>query len=292
MKKTTTDVGVIVGRFQVHELHEAHRSLIDLVRKEVDRVIIFVGLSPLRNTQRNPLDFRERRKMIQDVYPDIDVYYIDDNRDDRVWSDDLDRQIAKWTKPSQTVILYGSRDSFIPHYYGTHPTKELDAEKFISGTEIRKRISANYPMTPAYRAGVIAATFNRYPTSFTTVDVAIFDGERLLLARKPKEKGLRFIGGFASPDSPSFEADARREVYEEAGGIEITTPEYVGSTLVDDWRYRSETDKIKTILFKANFVSGRPVGGDDVESVEWVDFSTLTEDQMVPEHRPLLRMLD
>ena len=55
MKKTETipDVGIIVARFQVHELHDAHRDLINSVLDRHDRVIIFLGLSEVRNTKRN-----------------------------------------------------------------------------------------------------------------------------------------------------------------------------------------------------------------------------------------------
>lgn len=298
MKKLNEDVGVIVGRFQVHELHEGHRTLIDRVRSENDRVIVFVGLSPLRNTTRNPLDFRERRAMFQETYPDIEVYYIDDMHDDVLWSNALDAQIQKWSKPHQSVTLYGSRDSFIPYYHGKYPTKELDSDIFVASTEIRRRIANTFPSTAPYRAGVIAASYNRFPTVYTTVDVAVIDWERrmLLLAKKRNEKALRFIGGFADINSNSFEEDASREVREEAGGIEIGNIQYVGSRLVDDWRYRKEQDKIKTILFVADYIFGRPVGGDDVESVHWVPLdeylnNSVNQPEIVPEHKHLMTML-
>src|SRR3990172_9189558 len=116
----STDVGVIIGRFQIHELHEAHRDLINAVRAKHGRVIIFVGLSPLRNTPTNPLDFNTRKRMIQETYPDIEVYYVEDNPSDYIWSKNLDREITKWLKPFQTATLYGSRDSFIPSYTGKY----------------------------------------------------------------------------------------------------------------------------------------------------------------------------
>ena len=60
MKKNTTDVGVIVGRFQVNELHAAHRELIDTVIGNHKKVLIFLGLSPVRVTRHNPLDFTSK----------------------------------------------------------------------------------------------------------------------------------------------------------------------------------------------------------------------------------------
>ena len=287
------DVGVIVGRFQVHELHEAHIALIDIVAEAHDKTLIFIGLSPLRNTTTNPLDFASRRKMINEKYPDVEVHYIEDNRSDAIWSKTLDREIRKWTKPNQTVLLYGSRDSFIQHYVGDSDTKELESTFFISGTEIRRRISNNFEKNKDFRAGVISASFDRYPTSFTTVDIAIMnDDGKILMGKKANEQHVRFIGGFASPDSPHFEADARREVKEEAG-VEIEGIKYVGSTLVNDWRYKSESDKIKTIFFVAKYVYGRPTAGDDIEHVVWVSIEDLLSGSTIvmDEHFVLVDML-
>lgn len=276
LSEIPADVGILIGRFQVHELHEAHRDLIDTVRAKHDRVIIFVGLSPLRNTPVNPLDFNARKKMIQETYPDVEVYYIDDNQSDEIWSKNLDREIDRWLKPHQTAVLYGSRDSFIPHYTGKHTVVELTSKKYISGTEIRKRISNNFPPTAEFRAGAISASMNRYPTCYTTVDIAIInhsDGT-ILMGRKEGEKNLRFIGGFATPDSPNFETDARREVYEEAK-VEIDGLTYIGSAQIDDWRYKKEQDKIKTVFFAAAYQFGRPEASDDIAYVEWVSLADL-----------------
>lgn len=295
MKKTiTTDVGAIVGRFQVHQLHEAHLELIDLVRSKHDRTLIFIGLSPLRNTKTNPLDFPSRKKMIQEAYPDVEVYYIDDNRSDFVWSKNLDRQIDNWLKPSQTITLYGSRDSFIPYYHGKFPTEELESKTYVSGTEIRRQLSINHPPTKDFRAGVISASHNRYPTCYATVDIAVIDKEkgRLLLGQKAGESFLRFLGGFSSPESGSYEEDGRREVMEEAG---ITPGEmtYIGSAIIDDWRYRSEVDKIKTSFFVGQYVHGRPEAGDDIASVTWVSLEDAITGKIVvvDEHQVLMDML-
>lgn len=291
-KTKEADVGVIVGRFQVHELHDGHRCLIDQVRESHDRVIVFLGLSRLRNTLRNPLDFRARQKMIHEAYPDIDVHYIEDVRDDGEWSRNLDTQIQKWTSPNQKVLLYGSRDSFLAGYSGRFRATELEADHYISATEVRRRVANNHPPAKDFRAGMIAATDNRYATAFQTVDVAVLDEERtrLLLGRKPDEHRWRFIGGFSDPGSESLEADARREVMEEAG-ISITDPVYISSARIDDWRYRGEADCIKTALFAAVYQSGRPEGGDDLAEVCWFDLDQLTDETLMPEHVELFRRL-
>ncbi len=45
IEQAAADVGVIVGRWQVDDLHEAHTRLIEEVRAQHKKVIIFVGLS-------------------------------------------------------------------------------------------------------------------------------------------------------------------------------------------------------------------------------------------------------
>lgn len=293
VRETPADVGIIVGRFQVHELHEAHVDLINTVQSKHDRVIIFIGLSPLKNTVNNPLDFNTRKRMIQETYPDIEVYYVKDNPSDVAWSKALDREIHQFLKPYQTAMLYGSRDSFIPYYSGTFPVCELESTKYISGTEIRKRIANKYTMSPAFRAGVIAASLDRYPTCYPTVDVAIVDKSRgmVLLGKKEGEAELRFIGGFADPKSPNYEADARREVMEETS-IEVDGLVYIGSTIINDWRYRKETDKIKTMFYVGTYIHGRPQAADDIAHVEWVSIADLIMGnvKIMSDHQELVNM--
>lgn len=292
-KREKIDVGVIVGRFQVNQLHEAHIELISSVVATHDKVILFLGNSVIRNTTTNPLDYRARRAMISEVFPNIEIGYINDHPSDKVWSKNLDRQIQDHLLPNQSVRLYGSRDSFLKSYEGKFPTCELESTTFISGTEVRRRVSNNYPPTADYRAGMIAATAYRFPTAFQTVDVAVLNSKNeLLLGRKSDENRWRFIGGFSDPSSESLEQDARREVYEEAQ-IEIGDITYIGSTLIDDWRYRGEADKIKTALFYSRYVFGKPEGADDIAEVRWFSKEDyLNLDNVMEPHHILITMLD
>ena len=287
-----TDVAVIVGRFQVNELHEAHIDLITSVLNKHDRVLVFLGNSTIRNTLNNPLDYRARRTMIADKFPTVEIHYINDNPSDTAWTKNLDKLIGEQLLPMQTVTLYGSRDSFLKCYSGKHNTCELEATTFISGTEVRRRVCNNYPPTADYRAGMIAATAYRFPTAFQTVDIAVVnDKGELLLARKPEEKKWRFIGGFSDPASVSLEEDAKREVQEEAG-VEVGNITYLGSTLINDWRYRGEIDKIKTALFVAKYVFGKPEGADDAAEVKWVSINNLTKNDIVETHHVLIDMFN
>lgn len=285
------DVGVIIGRFQVPELHDGHCDILDYVCERHDKVILFLGLTDVgMSTTENPLDFQARRQMIRAEYPEIEILYIKDMWSDELWSRKLDGQIKDLITPNQTVMLYGSRDSFIEHYQGTHPTTELEAEHKVSGKEIRAEIKRNRTVEdPRWREGAVWAAHARFPTVYTTVDILILNEEEthVLLAKKPHEPLWRVIGGFAEPTSESFEADARREAQEE-GNVSITDPVYIGSFKIDDWRYRGERDKIKTILFKAKKMFGDVRAGDDVEDVKWWKVEDLTLADIMPQHRPLI----
>lgn len=284
------DIGVIVGRFQVHELHQAHRDLINYVCAKHEKVIIVLGLSPLPVSTNNPLDFESRKQMLLAAYPDVNVLYIKDMAEDVPWSARLDGLVRDVVTPRQSVVLYGGRDSFIAHYTGKFPTQELVQTTFMSGTAQRKEIARSSTRASAdFRAGAIWASQSRFPTVYTTVDIAILneDGTRLLLGRKPGETLYRFLGGFADPASESFEHDARREVAEE-GGIEVGDLKYIGSFNIEDWRYRNEPDCIRTLLFTAKYLHGRPTPGDDIEEVRWFDADDLKIMEIMPLHRPLM----
>jgi bifunctional NMN adenylyltransferase/nudix hydrolase len=194
--------------------------------------------------------------------------------------------------PNQKVVLYGSRDSFIPHYCGKYPTEELVPTKFISGKEIRKNVGIKSKGTKEFREGVVWAVENQWPSALPTVDMAIIDRKkmRLLVCRKPNEKLARFVGGFATPESECYEDDARREILEETH-LEVRSIQYVGSAKIKDWRFKSERNKIKTILFVCDYAGGDPVADDDIAEIEWVDLDKLSESLFVEEHVVLFKML-
>lgn len=344
------DVGVIIARFQVHQLHPAQRELIETVATNHDKVVILLGLSPLPTSVNNPLDFEARKQMILaacerlGIQDRVSVLYVNDQYDDTVWSRKVDGIVRDLCAPGQLPVLYGGRDSFIPHYKGRYPTRELrdTQDRFLSGTAVRRAIGrAATKGSPDFRAGVIWASQARFPTSFQCVDIAPLryddpgvrqasdswkqcslclprtacaahkdeaaafyapaKATQVLLGRKPGETKFRFFGGFVDPTDESLEHAARRETAEE-GGVELAETLYIGSTRVEDWRYRGEPDKIMTTLFAGKVLHGRPRPGDDIEEVRWFPLTldgtntvtvagNITENTIAPVHRTLLQML-
>ena len=290
----TAEVGAIVARFQVPKLHEEHMALIQRVAETHPRVFVILGLAAdaCKCTYNNPLDFPTRKAMVEQAFNNVEVLYIKDVGNDEIWSKNLDAIISSQIGPGQSVVLYGGRDSFVPHYKGKFATQELVPTKYISGKEIRKNVGIKSKATAEFREGVIWAVENQWPSALPTVDIAIMDPpkNRVLLCRKPNEKFLRFVGGFARPDSECYEDDAKREVLEETH-LETAEYRYIGSARIRDWRYEGERNKIKTSFFSCLYVSGTPQADDDIAEVEWVCYDAFNnEEQFVPEHRVLAKM--
>lgn len=289
-------VGVIVGRFQTPELHAGHRYLIDTVRSLHQDVFVVLG-SPRFEfpTTRDPMDFVTRRMMVRKVYPRGEYVEIDvlaDCGSDVIWSERLDALIAE-AYPHFEAVLYGSRDSFVPHYKGKWRTVELPSYQEVSATSLRDETGLTPRDTPDFRRGVIYTAITRPPVVFPVVDIAIIDRaqSRILLGARRTEDGyLRFFGGFVDPADESLEEAALREAVEEAGPIEIRGFRYVGSHRVRDPRYWGTRDRVMTSLFVAEYVSGDPEAGDDIDRLEWVEFKDASS-RLVKEHLPLWNML-
>lgn len=291
--------GVIVGRFQVNELHDGHMELFRIVRGRHNRVLVFIGVAPSGLTRNNPLDYETRRRMIQAKFPEISTAPLPDCQTDEQWSENLDREILKHLSADfGDITLYGGRDSFVPHYHGRFKPIELPIEGKISGTEIRNRITNTVMEDVNFRAGVIYAVNNIRPRVITCVDIIIACNLEtngmiepwVLLGQKPGETQFRFIGGHAEVTSPSFEADAKREAYEETN-CDINSLEYLGSAFIDDWRWKKDPDKVKTLIFLGWTSSSRAVAGDDIAFTKWFNPLKMTQDDIVPVHHPIFKIL-
>jgi bifunctional NMN adenylyltransferase/nudix hydrolase len=290
-----TEVGVLVGRFQVDDLHPSHVELIEFVKSRHPKVIILLGCSRVPGTRKYPLDYNARRLMIQEKYPDIIVLPIMNQREDETWSDVLDDTVGPMLTPGQKATLYGGRDSFIPHYSGRFPVVEVEEPTSIagvSGTVVRQRLANTVQANAGFRAGAIWQAYNRFPLVISTVDIAIVDfaKNRLLLAQKPNETKWRLIGGFADVGSETDEEDAKRETMEETG-LETGAMYYLGSFKIKDWRYAGEADGIRTRFFVTPYIYGTPEAKDDIKEVKWIDLTTIDYEDINPEHQQMVHEL-
>lgn len=289
-------VGVVIGRFQVDGLHECHLRLLNYVKQNHDHLLILLGVRPTPPTRDDPLGFELRSQMLKAYYPDATILPVIDRQDDGVWSSQVD-ELIETSFPPQGATLYGGRDSFIPHYKGCHPVKELsfDAGMDISGSAIRGKIALSPRNNPDFRAGVIYAMENFIKRVYATVDVAIIKEEwnkssgtlkSVLLGRKPHEDFWRFPGGFVGFNDENFIDTAKREVLEETG-LHCEEFGFITSHRIDDWRNTADS-RIITTFFCAPYISGRPKAGDDLADVGWFEIAKCEVGDI---HKPLLDAL-
>lgn len=296
--KPEYDVGVIVGRFQVHELHPGHRELLDYIHDNHDTMIVVIGNTTLASRD-NPLPYNARRVMIQQMYPSAIIVPLNDMRSDKLWSDTLDTKIKDVIRPTETVCLYGSRDGFTETYSGGFPTQELVAsEPFWSGTEVRSKLINKVQTSADFRAGIIYASGGDWPRVIPTVDAVIFESSErkaVYMVRKNGESQFRFPGGYAE-GGMSYKAAVRKEIREEVGSMSVESLDYLGDTGIDDWRLGSRTT-IHTTVFVGTKTFGKTGDFTDTNEIAEVRPFTVTnlllgyKKSVVPEHHVIVEML-
>lgn len=287
MEKLKTDyktTGIIVARFQVAELHIEHKALIEKVRQYHKKVFLFLGTSSVK-TDKNPLDYPTRVKMILNEYPDIICLPIADVESDQLWVSNLETMI-KSVESTKKVILYGGRDSFIDYYKnngGKFGTVELCSTFDISGTEKREAISNEVKDSSDFRQGIIYSMMAKFPTVYPTVDIIItrYKGTNdmeYLVGKKHTEiqysDKWRFIGGFIENSHGGKPIDSAIGEVKEEAGIDITSNmlNYIGQYFIDDWRYRGTKDSIMTTLYHVD-ITDHPCtidAGDDIAELAWI----------------------
>jgi bifunctional NMN adenylyltransferase/nudix hydrolase len=290
------NTGVVIARFQTPYLHEGHKYLLNEIRQKHNRMVVVLGISPVKGSRRNPFDFYTREKLLKQYMPDLVVLPLADHPSDTAWSKQLDGLLHS-TFPLESFVLYGSRDSFIPAYSGHNAVVALAEAGEFSATAIRDSNSDKVLDTVDFRMGINYAYHNMYPKAYPTVDIAVMrqDNSEVLLGKKSTSHKWRFPGGFVDPGDTNFEQAARRELTEECGAIETGNMQYVASAQIDDWRYRTETDKIMTTLFKTEFLFGNPQASDDLDEVGWFSVNELktmvADGKITEEHEELIQLL-
>lgn len=301
-KEKVYDYGVIVGRFQVAELHDGHKQLIETVINRHRRVLILIGVSPTLGTKNSPLDYASRCGLFYEYWVRYNEKIIigslsDVPGDDLAWSAELDSQIRA-IFPMGSVCLYGGRDSFINYYHGKFDSHEFGIISNAEGKQIRGEWGKKIINSVDFRAGQIYQSQNRFPMIFSTVDIAVVnymvknhkkDGF-VLMGRKKNKAGYVFPGGFADPTDDGLEAAARRELFEEVD-VEVDPKfQYLGSFRIDDPRYTGE-ERIITTLFGADYLMGSGKPKEELLDTIWIPIREESLDSVADIHKVLFRRL-
>lgn len=298
MKNKVQPVGVVIGRFQVPDLHNGQTALLRHVLSKHSDMMVLIGVPPMVGTRRNPMSYQLRADIVRAFVCDAIIEPVQDHESDIAWSEQVDGIIEK-AFPGRKAVLYGGRDSFAPHYHGRHPVKIFKSGIPDSGQDLRKSIAQNPSYSTEFRRGIIYAVETQWPRLYMTVDIAVLSPYGLLLGRKHKRDGWCFPGGFVDPTDYSLEYAAKRELYEETKyGIEVADLAYVGSALMDDWRYKGP-DRIMTSLFCAKRTFGHTgitKASDDLAEMKWFPIRTPKDRENIMKalkapHRVLFTML-
>jgi bifunctional NMN adenylyltransferase/nudix hydrolase len=292
MQPPRKGVGVVVGRFQVADLHEGHLAVLAEADKH-SKLCVFVGVQPAQlNTKSDPLDYPTREQMIKEACQRAQVFPMVDQYTDTGWSSSLDTAISA-LYPRDTVTLYGGRDSFRGRYLGKHPTVEIDPVSKLSGTDLRDIDGSKVENHASFRRGLIYAAYNRYTPIYPCVDVicsrrGFYDKKvEVLVGRRASEGGAhRFPGGHVDPGDDTDLAAAKRELAEETG-VEAGHWTHVWSGAIKTWRDRQGGGVWRTSLFHCRYAHGSAKGADDLDGVGWVSVDQLAGLGWVDDHAKL-----
>lgn len=303
------EVGVVIGRFQVADLHEGHRYLINEAFRHHRKVIILIGCAPILGTKYDPLDYPTRERMLRAAYPDALILPIHDQLDDKEWSKSVDKTIRGVVPNLTGASLYGGRDSFKEHYFGEFHAVDVESNvRYQSGRDQREDIGKVVRSTSDFRAGIIYSTQNAWPYVKMCVDIACvrkakslveigklppssanitYTEDWILLGRKANENKWRLVGGMCDKGE-SLEEAAKREFFEETGLNSEAPLQYVGSFPVGDWRFKNAGEiGLLTALFIADYSWGAPKANDDLVELKWCELSK-AEDEVVKGHKALV----
>lgn len=283
------EVGAVVGRFQLADFHEAHKFLIDTAVNNHKKVIILLGVpkaigtpeDPIRLPSReNVLDFTSRQYMVQETYPNAIVVPIQDKDGDHIWSESVDAKIRE-VFPTEKVLLYGGRDSFIPHYHGVFDTLGVDPDIYVSATEVRSSISKEALKSVDFRKGQIYNAYQQSPMLYTNYKIGLIENGKILFHKQEsyqhKDDKLKLLSGLAGINDPSYEIGAKRVIGNLIGSLETSTKYELSNSKIE---FGNKSNRVMNVLISARKMFGQisPKAG---YTVQWISIESLLSEDFI-----------
>ena len=252
-------------------------------------MILVVKTPAVKSTKDSPLSYESVEWMARCSFDGLfkEIRSLKECNDPEKWCKDLDALLP------ENCTIYELDDLCLhsrkyEENSGKHPIVVLSTGLDEHERMLRETVDTE-TQNFDYRRGAQAALNSQYDSVYPTVDCVIFSDDSLshmYMVKKPDEKRWRFVGGFSDPSDTSYSCAARREAKEETG-MECVCFDWIGSTKIDDWRYRNERNKIITNIFAMKVVSGEAKADDDVSEIELKNIDELTFDDIQPEHIPI-----
>lgn len=148
-------LGVLIGRFQVPEMHEGHRFIVRQMLEQCDQVLVLFGSANRATSVKNPFSYRERRLSTFRLFPEVLMAPLNDYLyNDSQWMADVAATIEGCRESLENdfqanfdVLLYGHHKdgndylNWFPQYEYVNINSDID----ISGTEIRNSFTHLLP---------------------------------------------------------------------------------------------------------------------------------------------------
>lgn len=280
-----TEVGVLIARFQTHKLVEAHLNILNSLRSKYAKVLVLLTTPAIKATIENPLDYPSRAEMIRTSFPDVLIQPLADTSSDGQWSWKIDVAIREAFGALVKVSIHASSDAAVPFYIGTHKILPLPPkiQQSIAGVKASLKNDSALMGTPAWRAGMVHSSTARFDLSYQRVDVVPYRIEKgnleILLLSREENEGLFSIGGSVLTKDLSLEEASKRELWDQVGVRGL--PKYVGSTRVNDWRFRFERDKVLSSVFVVGYIPQQGLSSLKGVTAKWFSLSVVSDGLLV-----------
>lgn len=130
---------VFLGRFQ--PFHEGHYKVVEKYQEEYENFSLVIGSAEKERTKNNPLSLEERKEVIKECFPEIEIHGLEDRekneKGNKTWIKNLEEKIG-----AEKVI---SGNKLVQRLVREQSSMKIQAPdmhdpEIYSGTEIRRRI--------------------------------------------------------------------------------------------------------------------------------------------------------